>query len=83
VVPAAQQRAAATYLGERCAASQRRARQFLGRSRSSLRYHPKPRAGAAALVRALRRLARRQPRYGYRRLQARLVKLGWAVTASG
>jgi transposase InsO family protein len=30
-------------------------------------------------VRALRRLARRHPRYGYRRVHALLVKLGWAV----
>jgi transposase InsO family protein len=79
VVTAAQQRAAAAYLGERFAASQRRASQVLGRSRSTLRYRPKSRSGEAALVRAIRRLARRHPRYGYRRIHARLVKLGWAV----
>jgi len=78
-VTAAQQRAAAAYLGERFAASQRRAGRVLGRSRSTLRYHPQPRPGEAALVRAIRRLARRHPRYGYRRVHARLVKLGWAV----
>jgi putative transposase len=79
VVTAAQQRAAAAYLGERFAVSQRRASQVLGRSRSTLRYRPKPRPGEAAVVRAIRRLARRHPRYGYRRIHARLVKLGWAV----
>ncbi len=72
-------RAAAAYLGERFAASQRRASRLLGRARSTLRYRAQPRAGAAALVRAIRRLARRHPRYGYRRIQVRLVKRGWSV----
>jgi transposase InsO family protein len=31
------------------------------------------------LIRAIRRLARRHPRYGYRRIHARLVKQGWSV----
>ncbi len=76
---AAQQRTAAAYLGEHFAASQRRASQLLGRARSTLRYRAKPRAGEQALVRAIRRLARRHPRYGYRRFHARLVKRGWSV----
>jgi transposase InsO family protein len=79
VVTPAQQRAAADYLSERFGVSQRRASQVLGRSRSTLRYRPRRRAGEEALVRALRRLARRHPRYGYRRIHARLVKRGWSV----
>lgn len=74
-----QQRAAAEYLAERFAASQRRAGRVLGRARSTLRYAVSPRPGEAALVRAIRRLARRHPRYGFRRVHARLVRLGWPV----
>lgn len=76
---ATQQRAAADYLRETYAVSQRRASAVLGRARSTLRYQPRQRPGEDALVRAIRRLARRHPRYGYRRIHARLVKQGWAV----
>jgi transposase InsO family protein len=79
VVTATQQRAAADYLRETYAVSQRRASTVLGRSRSTLRYCPRQRANEDALVRAIRRLARRHPRYGYRRIHARLVKQGWTV----
>jgi transposase InsO family protein len=79
VVTPAQQRAAADYLSETYQVSQRRASRVLGRPRSTLRYRAKPRPGAAALIGAIRRLARRHPRYGYRRIHARLVKQGWAV----
>jgi transposase InsO family protein len=51
----------------------------LGRSRSTLRYRPEPRPGEQGLIRALRRLARRHPRWGYRRIHARLGKRGWSV----
>lgn len=74
-----QQRAAASYLMERFAISQRRASRLLGRARSTLRYRPQQHAEEAALVRAIRRLARRHPRYGYRRIHARLRKQGWSV----
>jgi putative transposase len=79
VVTANQQRAAADYLSEAYQVSQRRASRVLERSRSTLRYRPGPRPGEAALIRAIRRLARRHPRYGYRRIHARLVKQGWSV----
>jgi putative transposase len=79
VVTAAQQRAAADYLCETYAVSERRASAVLGRSRSTLRYRPRQRPDEDALARAIRRLARRHPRYGYRRIHARLVKQGWAV----
>lgn len=76
---ATQQRAAADYLRETYAVSERRASAVLGRARSTLRYRPRRCPDEEALVRAIRRLARRHPRYGYRRVQARLVKQGWTV----
>ena len=79
MVTATQQRAAADYLRETYDVSERRASAVLGRSRSTLRYCPRQRSDEDALVRAIRRLARRHPRYGYRRIHARLVKQGWTV----
>jgi putative transposase len=79
VVTANQQRAAADYLKEKYKISERRTSRVLGRARSTLRYRRQPRPGEAALIRALRRLARRHPRWGYKRIHARLVKLGWTV----
>jgi putative transposase len=80
VVTADQQRAAADYLGERYGASQRRACGVMGRSRSTLRYcrtHP---ADEPALTKEIKRLARRHPRFGYRRIHAMLVRRGWTVS---
>lgn len=74
-----QQRAAAAYLRERFGVSERRATRALGRSRSTVRYRPRRRSDEAALVRAIRRLVRRHPRYGYRRIHARLLATGWRV----
>lgn len=74
-----QQRAAADYLAERYGASQRRACRVMGRARSNLRYRRVRRADEPALVREVKRLARRHPRYGYRRIHAMLVRRGWAV----
>jgi putative transposase len=79
VVTPDQQRAAADYLGECYGISQRRASRVLGRSRSSLRYRRRPPADEPALIREIRRLARRFPRYGYRRIHAMLVRGGWSV----
>jgi putative transposase len=79
VVTATQQRAAADYLSETYRVSQRRAGRVLGRARSTLRYRRRQRAGEDALIRAIRRLARRHPRYGYKRIHARLVRKGWSV----
>lgn len=44
--------------------------------RSSQRYEPKPRDDEAALVRRMRELARRRPRYGYRRIAWQLREEG-------
>lgn len=76
---AAQQRAAAGYLSDTYGVSQRRASRVLGRSRSTLRYRPRDRSAEAPLVRELRRLARKHPRWGYRRIHALLRRRGWSV----
>jgi putative transposase len=79
VVTPAQQRAAADYLVETYGISQRHTGRLLGRSRSTLRYRRRPRSKEAALIRAIRRLAKRHPRYGYKRIRVRLVRQGWRV----
>lgn len=74
-----QQRAAAAYLCQEYQVSQRRAGAVLGRARSTLRYAAKGRSAEEPLIRAIRRLARKHLRWGYRRIHARLEKQGWAV----
>ena len=76
---ATQQRAAADYLSEAYRVSERRAGQVLGRARSTLRYRRRDRAAEAPLARAIRRLARKHPRWGYRRIHALLLRDGWQV----
>jgi putative transposase len=79
VVTPDQQRAAADYLAERYGISQRRACRVLGRSRSNLRYRRRQRGDESALIREIQRLARRFPRYGYRRIHAMLARRGWSI----
>ncbi len=74
-----QQRAAADFLVEQFAVSERRVGRALGRSRSTLRYRPSQPSDEPPLVREIRRLARRHPRFGYRRVHAMLVRGGWTV----
>ena len=74
-----QQRAAADYLDEQYGISQRRICRVMGRSRSGLRYRRKRRPDEPALNKEIKRLARRHPRYGYRRVHALLVRRGWSV----
>ena len=74
-----QQRAAADHLMETYQISERRASPVLGRSRATLRSRLRDRSAEAPLVRAIRRLARRHPRWGYRRIHARLQRTGWQV----
>ena len=76
---AAQQRAAADYLGEAYGVSQRRAARVLGRSRSTLRFRARDRSADLPLVKAIRRLARKHPRWGCRKVHALLVREGWSV----
>ena len=74
-----QQRAAAGFLKEKFAVSERRVSRVLGRSRSTLRYRRRQRADEPPLVREIQRLARRHPRFGYRRIHAMLVRKGWST----
>ena len=74
-----QQRAAADFLGERYRVSQRRVCRVMGRARSTLRYRRRRQADEPALSREVKRLARRHPRYGYRRVHALLARRGWSV----
>ena len=74
-----QQRAAADYLSDRYKVSQRRICRVMGRSRSVLRYRPSRRPNELPLTREIKRLARRHPRYGYRRIHALLIRGGWTV----
>jgi len=78
-VTASQQRAAADYLSEAYRVSQRRASAVLGRSRSTIRYRRRDRSAALPLVKAMVRLARKHPRWGYRMIHALLVRAGWQV----
>jgi transposase InsO family protein len=77
VVTACQQRAATDYLSETYQVSERRASRVLDRSRSTLRYRPRDRSPEAPLLRAIQRLARKHPRYGYRRIHALSEREGW------
>jgi putative transposase len=79
VVSPDQRRAAADYLGERYGVSQRRACRVMGGSRSTLRYRRARRGDEPALTREIKRLARRHPRFGYRRIHAMLARRGWEV----
>jgi putative transposase len=79
VVTPQQQRAAADYLRETYSISQRHASRLLGRARSTIRYRHRQRSGEDALIKAIRRLARRHPRFGYKRIHARLKRQGWRV----
>jgi putative transposase len=79
VVTPNQQRAAAEYLRDNYDVSQRRVSQALGRARSTLRYRVRDRSAEQPLVAAIRRVARRHPRWGYRMVRAVLVREGWTV----
>lgn len=79
MVTPAQQRAAADYLTEAFGVSQRHAGRLFGRARSTLRYQAKSREKDEPLVRTIRRLARKHPRYGYKRIHALLARGGWSV----
>src|SRR5208282_6282178 len=76
---ASQQRVCAAYLQETYSISERRAVRVLGQSRSTLRYRPAARAGDVPLVKAIKRLAKKHPRWGYRLIHARLEHKGWTV----
>jgi putative transposase len=79
VVTPDQQRAAADFLSERYKVSQRRISRVMARSRSILRYRCSRVTDDQPLIREIKRLARRHPRFGYRRIHALLVRGGWSV----
>jgi putative transposase len=79
VVSPDQQRAAVDYLAERYGASQRRICGVMGRPRSTVRYRRKSRPDEPALTREIKYLARRHPRFGYRRIHEMLIRRGWTV----
>jgi transposase InsO family protein len=58
--------------------SQRRACRLVGTSRSSLAYAPRPR-GQKAVVAAIKAMRRAKPRWGYKRVHARLRRDGLLV----
>jgi putative transposase len=78
-VTASQQRACAAYLQENYSGSQRRVSQVLGCSRSTLRYQAASRERDLPLLKAIKRLARKHPRWGYRFIHALLERKGWTV----
>jgi putative transposase len=59
--------------------SERRACRALGVPRSSQRYAGTEREREEELLLRIRALARENPRYGYRRIRALLVREGWSV----
>jgi transposase InsO family protein len=79
VVTRFQQQGAVQYLRQGYAISQRRAARVLDRPRSSVRYRSRVRGDEELLLRAIRRLARRHLRYGYKRIHALLRREGWQV----
>ena len=78
VSPSLKRRAVGYVTRERDYA-QRRACRLLRQPRSTQRYEPKERDGQQRLVRRMQELARKHPRYGYRRMTALLRAEGWRV----
>ena len=78
VSPTARRRAV-TFLQEKRSYSERRACLILGQSRGTQRYQPQEDPMEKRLVKRLHALARRFPRYGYRRLTDKLREEGWRV----
>lgn len=62
--------------------SERRACLVLSQARSTQRYRATKPTSDAALVKVIRRLSRRHPRYGYRRITVLLRREGWPVSAT-
>jgi putative transposase len=67
------------HLQQRFGVSERRACRVVGQPRSSQRYEPEQPARDRALVDEMEKLARKHPRYGYRRIWACLRREGWRV----
>jgi hypothetical protein len=67
------------HLQERFGTSERRACRVVGQPRSTQRRQPQRSEADRALVERMKKLARKHPRYGYRRIHALLVREGWRV----
>ena len=78
VSPTARRRVV-TYLCEERSYSERRACVLVRQPRGTNRYVPREDTKEQRLVKRLHRLARRFPRYGYRRLTDKLREEGWKV----
>jgi len=59
--------------------SERRACKVLGQSRSTQRYQRRQSSDEAQLLAEMRRLSRRHPRWGSRRIYDALRKRGWTI----
>jgi putative transposase len=73
------QRRAVEHVRRELGVSERRACRALGVHRSGVRYRAKASPQRDALVRRMHELARKHPRYGYRRVAALLRREGWRV----
>ena len=73
-------RVAVCELRSEFAVSERRACNVLNQPRASQRYEPKPRDDEAPLTARMRELARRRPRFGYRRIAALLRREAWRAS---
>jgi hypothetical protein len=79
MVGPARKREVVAHVCQRLEASERRACRTLGQARSSQRYRAKPKEDDARLTAAIRRIAVREPRAGYRGVPRHLVREGWDV----
>ena len=70
-------RAAIEDLQGEFSVSERRACEVLDQPRSTQRYESKPRDDEPALAKRMREVARRRPRWGYRRVAWTLRQEGW------
>jgi putative transposase len=79
MVGPARKREAVTHVRSSLKTSERRACQSLGQARSTQRYEGKGKNRDTSLIRAMRRIALREPRAGYRLVTRYLHKEGWEV----
>lgn len=79
MVGPARKREAVKHVQDRLKTSERRACSSLGQARSTQRYQGRRRSADAGLIKAMRRMAQREPRAGYRRVARYLRREGWRV----
>jgi putative transposase len=79
-VSPSRKRAAADELRVEFSVSERRACKVLHQPRGTQRYEAKPREDEPALAKGMLEVARRRPRWGYRRVAWQLRQAGWGVS---